>query len=88
MGMEKGIIIICMVTIIFKEKELKNQLIPYSNRLGFGQLCFLWGTSKVNSILTKCWLWMRMLESHLSSVTSFRLLSLFEPHFSLSVKWG
>ena len=35
MGMEKGISHL-YGTVIFKEKELKNQLIAYSNRFGEG----------------------------------------------------
>lgn len=39
MGMEKGISHL-YATVIFKEKELKNQLIAYTNRLGFWRLSF------------------------------------------------
>lgn len=42
-------------TVIFKEKELKNQLIAYSNRF-LAVIFFLGELVKLIACLTKCWL--------------------------------
>lgn len=73
---------ICMVIIMCEEKQFtKNKLIPYSDRLDFGQLYFVWRTSKVYSRLTVCWLWIRMFRFSSNSLTLFKLVNLFEPCF-------